>query len=75
MMCGMDSSFLARIWRRVVDEPAATLAVAIAAVNSTPVGEQSWKGYAIAVVVALGRWAVKPMTKVRREERSAKRSA
>lgn len=50
--------FLASVWNRIADEPQVTFAVILAAVNTAT--EQSVKGYVLAVVVALFRFAVSP---------------
>ena len=46
---------------RIVSNPALVLATVVAAVNSTPVGEQTWQGYGAAVGIAVLRWAVIPV--------------
>jgi len=52
---------LATIYHKIADEPAVTLAVVIAAVNAVTV--QTWQGYATAVVTALLRFVVSPVSK------------
>jgi hypothetical protein len=44
---------------KIASEPAVTLGVVIAAVNTAT--DQTWKGYASAVAVALMRFAVSPV--------------
>lgn len=48
--------FLKALARRVINEPAVVLGVVIAAINTAQ--DQTWKGYAVAVGVALLRFAV-----------------
>lgn len=51
-------TFLKRVWNAVASEPAVTFGVVIAAINTAE--DQTWKGYAVAVAVALFRFAVSP---------------
>lgn len=51
-------TFVKRAWNAIASEPAVTLGVIVAAVNTAT--DQSWKGYATAVVAALFRFAVSP---------------
>lgn len=46
------------IWNKIASEPAVTVGVIVAAVNSAV--DQSWQGYASAVGIALFRFAVSP---------------
>lgn len=52
------SKFVHKVISKIVSEPAVTLGVVVAAVNATTV--QTWQGYATAIVIALGRFAVSP---------------
>jgi hypothetical protein len=51
---------LKSVWNRIESDPAVVMAVIVAAINSTPVGDQSWQGYAAAIVTALLRFVVSP---------------
>lgn len=51
-------SYLKRIVNRIVREPAVTLGVVVAAINTAE--SQTWQGYALAIVIALGRFVVSP---------------
>lgn len=48
-----------RIFQRIASEPAVTVGVAVAALNTAT--DQTWQGYATAVVIALLRFAVSPV--------------
>lgn len=50
--------FVRRAINRVVREPAVTLGVLVAAINTAE--DQTWRGYALAVLIALGRFVVSP---------------
>ena len=52
--------FLDKMWRQVVSNPTVILGVIVAAVNTTPVGDQSWQGYASAIGIALVRYFTEP---------------
>jgi urease accessory protein UreF len=52
-------STIKKVIQRIASEPAVTLGVVIAAVNASV--DQTWQGYAVAVVVALLRFAVSPV--------------
>lgn len=47
-----------KIWNRIAAEPAITLGVVVVAVNTAT--DQTWRGYAAAVGIALFRFAVSP---------------
>lgn len=47
-----------QLWQRILREPAVVVGVVVAAVTSAT--DQSWKGYAVAVGVALLRFVVSP---------------
>lgn len=51
--------FVKKCLNRIAREPAVTLGVVVAAVNTAD--DQTWKGYALAVIIALGRFAVSPV--------------
>lgn len=44
------------VWKRIINEPAVVVGVAVAAINATTV--QTWQGYASAIVFALVRFVV-----------------
>lgn len=46
------------IWNRIASEPAVTVGIIVAAVNTAV--DHSWQGYASAVGIALFRFAVSP---------------
>lgn len=50
--------YVKRVLNKIVREPAVTLGVVVAAVNTAQ--DQSWRGYALAVLIALGRFVVSP---------------
>lgn len=52
-------NLVSRIVNRVASEPAVTLAVVVAAVNTAT--DQTWQGYVVAVAAALLRFAVSPV--------------
>ena len=52
-------TWLKTVINRIAREPAVTLGVVVAALNTAT--DQTWKGYAVAVVIALGRFAVSPV--------------
>ncbi len=43
----------------ILREPAVTLGVVVAAINTAQ--DHTWKGYALAVLIALGRFIVSPV--------------
>ena len=51
-------SFFKAVWNKIAAEPAVTLGVIVAAVNTAT--DQSVKGYVVAVAIALFRFAVSP---------------
>lgn len=51
-------SVLKAVWNRIASEPAVTFGVITAAVNTAT--DQSTKGYVLAVLIALFRFAVSP---------------
>lgn len=51
-------AFVRGVWNRVAREPAVTVGVVVAAVNTAT--DRTWKGYAAAVGIALFRFAVSP---------------
>jgi hypothetical protein len=51
-------SYVKRAINRVVREPAVTLGVLVATINTAE--DQTWKGYGLAVLIALGRFVVSP---------------
>lgn len=50
--------FFSAVWNRIAAEPAVTFGIIVAAVNTAT--DQSVKGYVLAVIVALFRFAVSP---------------
>lgn len=50
---------LKKIWNRVASEPMVTVGVITAA--ATAATDTTWKGYAVAVVIAFLRFAVSPV--------------
>jgi len=61
-MLGINyTELLKKAARRVASEPAVTLGVVVGAINTAT--DHTWKGYAVAVAIALGRFAVSPVVK------------
>jgi hypothetical protein len=52
------TNFIGRAIDRLISEPAVTLAVVVAAINTAT--DQTWQGYATAIAIALGRFVVSP---------------
>lgn len=52
--------------RKFISNPPVIAAVVVAAINTTTVGDQSWQGYATAILVALVRQFTKPYWDLRK---------
>ena len=52
------STLVTAVYNKIVDEPAVTFALVVAAINTA--SDQSLKGYVVAVALALFRFAVSP---------------
>lgn len=55
---GFVKSFFSAVWNRIASEPAVTFGIIVAAINTATT--QDAKGYALAIAIALFRFAVSP---------------